>query len=307
MMNYHTKNKMHTRAAALCALAFLVCAALPGALLTQQGEARAQTGSQDEPSDVNVQVEKLSEEGVNLFHQNRYKEAIERFKKAYSLSPVANLLFNIATCYEKLDDPKSALENYELLVNSDSNDAEAKSAALTKIRELEKLLREREAANNPDKPGEKDDKGNGDKANNGPDNPNPTTGNTGGSNQGNQNTTTQRDSGTLTTVGIITAVGGVVLAGTGGVFGILAQSNQDNFEEVRTLEEKNNARDEGEQNALTADILYVGGGIAIVTGLLLVLFDPGEEVSDDPNKTSWHLTPFIGDDQAGLNMRLTWE
>jgi hypothetical protein len=47
-----------------------------------------------------------------LYRQARYAEALKKFEEAYALKPHPSVVFNIARCYEKLNQPAKALRAY---------------------------------------------------------------------------------------------------------------------------------------------------------------------------------------------------
>lgn len=64
-------------------------------------------------------------------------EAIAEYEQAYALVPHANALFNIAVCYEKLDNVALAAEYYQRYLDDDSDGAAADAESVTvKIRAL---------------------------------------------------------------------------------------------------------------------------------------------------------------------------
>src|SRR2546423_3543909 len=77
-----------------------------------------------------AQAPALSDEGFALHRRGEYRRAVEKFLQAYALDPDANLLFNIARCYQTLGDVDAAVEKYEaFLANAGPDDPGRKRAA----------------------------------------------------------------------------------------------------------------------------------------------------------------------------------
>ncbi|MFU8806550.1 MAG: hypothetical protein ACNA8W_22255, partial [Bradymonadaceae bacterium] len=64
--------------------------------------------SPDAP-EIARKVEQLSSEGAQKYRAQDYESAISLFGQAYELEPVPNLLYNIAKCYEQLEDWDNAI------------------------------------------------------------------------------------------------------------------------------------------------------------------------------------------------------
>lgn len=245
----------------------------------------AQAQEPDEPpaleDDVTAQVEALSEQGAELFHQERYREAIGYFKQAYNLSPVANLLYNIALSYERIEDVPQAIFYYEKFIVAQDADPDTRGRALERARELQRRQAEAKKAEEKKVPDERQ-----------PD-AKPKVSSDGLSTWG--------------VAGIILGGAGVVLGGTGVVFGVLAQSEQNEFNTSRDLYTKQVAQTNAKNRALTADLLYLGGGVTLVSGVTLLVLDltvlgEGEEAAPS---TTWRLTPTLGPD--GVGAQVGWE
>src|SRR5215472_15131700 len=67
-----------------------------------------------EPRDL-TRARVLDQQGVRLFRDGRYNEAIRYFEEAFKLGAPSTELWNIARCHIKLDEPDEAavaLERY---------------------------------------------------------------------------------------------------------------------------------------------------------------------------------------------------
>lgn len=77
------------------------------------------------------------EEGQNLYIQEKYAEAAQKFLKAYEYKNHPAFLFNIAVCYEKHRDFANALANYDKYIKTagDTPDAPVVKARIKLIRQ----------------------------------------------------------------------------------------------------------------------------------------------------------------------------
>lgn len=266
----------------------LLAAALCAAMLVTGSPA----SSQEEDPDV-VRVEELSLEGAELFQTGNYAEAIVRFKEAYALVPVANLLYNIALSYERIGDVDAAITYYEKFIVADDADPEVRGVALGRLKDLGRARRADVV--DPIGPGDGTDVTPADE-----------TGGNNGAGKGGGNSRRSDGIGTWTTVGIITAGVGVALAGTGVVFGQIADGEQDNFNQSLDQNEKSLARSAAEKNALTADILFGAAGVAIVGGVTMIIV--GVSSSDEPKgePTGARFTPIVGADNIGASVTVSF-
>jgi tetratricopeptide (TPR) repeat protein len=250
-----------------------------------------QVAAQEEDPDV-ARVEALSLEGAQLFQGGNYREAIVRFKEAYALVPVANLLYNIALSYERVGDNDAAITYYEKFIVADDADPEVRGVALGRLKDLGRARRADVV--DPIGPGDGADPELG---NNG----NGNGGKAGGGSGGNDGAD---GAGTWTTVGIITAGLGVALVGTGVVFGQISAGEQDNFDQSLDASDKALARSGAEKNALTADILFGAGGLAIVGGITMIILDVTSGDAGDSDQARF--TPVVGEDNIGATVTLSF-
>lgn len=68
-------------------------------------------------------AEQLNEQGLELYAEQDYRHALERFIGAYALERDPNLLFNLGRCYEQLGESDAALEKYQQFIAEPSSDA----------------------------------------------------------------------------------------------------------------------------------------------------------------------------------------
>lgn len=263
-------------------LALCLCAApLTATAQSAPGESSGEDAA--EAQDDVARVEALSEEGAAAFGAGDFTRAIALFEEAYTITPVANLLYNIALCHERLNDPATAARYYKQFILAPDADAEVRAVALARMEEIEQATRGSQvgALNGGDA---------------GATNTPPTQPQSAPKSQGLSNTGT---------IGIVTAGAGALLLGAGGVFGVLALNDQDDFDRARDPLTKAQAQDNAETKALTADILMGAGAAALITGTVLLVIDltgDSETNTDDSGANSdesvrWR--PVIGPQGVG--------
>ena len=249
-----------------------IAAVIAAALICTSTPAWAQ---QDDSSVA--KVEALSAEGAELFRNGNFQQAIERFKQAYELVPVANLLYNIALSYERLENQDLAIQYYELFIVADDADPSVRATSLKRMQELDRQRRANSVDPMPEDPDEPVE------------------------------TATQpaeNNSNAWTTAGIISAGLGVTMAGTGVVFALMADSEQNTFDESVTLNNKTRARDAAESNALTADILFGGGAVAVIAGIVFILIDSQDDGAAPT--TTLRFTPITRPDNVGASVTVSF-
>jgi hypothetical protein len=83
-------------------------------------------------------VAKLNSEGVAFYKAHDFRRAVERFLQAYATDSDPNLLFNIARCYEALNDPNAAAEKYKQYLSDPDAEPEGKRRAEAALQALER-------------------------------------------------------------------------------------------------------------------------------------------------------------------------
>ncbi len=230
--------------------------------------------------EVNAKVEELSQKGAVHYRNGEYDQALSAFTEAYELSPVANLLYNIAKIWERKDDMQKAMEYYEKFIVAGDADPDVRAKALQRMKELRELADLKA-----------DDKTTKDPVEPPPD-PQPQP--------------VEREMGSMGTTGLIAMGLGGAMVVTGGVFGLLASGDKDDLSSEFDPVEKPKLRDSAESNALTADILYIAGGVALTTGIVLFLMDEGEPVDKGQTGPTTTLSPWFSPHGAGANVSVTW-
>jgi tetratricopeptide (TPR) repeat protein len=262
--------------------------ALGPAPLTGVGEAWAQ-------DDVASQVEELSGKGATAYKAGDYDEAIGYFEQAYELEPVANLLYNIARCHEKNNNPDKALEYYEKFILAPDIEDKARESALKKSAQMRDLIDARDDLERDKERQERERLAKLEREKNGG----------GGGDVTDPGGATQPDGGPGVGAWAALGAGGLLIAG-GAVTGFMAMGQQTAFEEATTLEDKQAARDAGQTMALVADGLYVAGAVAVGVGAFLVLTSGGGEedaaASSEADDGSARVAPWVGPGSGGVDV-----
>lgn len=213
-------------------------------------------------------VQKLTDEGLTAYQARDYRKANERFQHAYAVDPDPNLLYNMAKCFEALGDKQTAIEKYEIFINSPGAD----SSGRVKAQEAVKVLR----GSPPVAPGGS------------PPAAAPATG------------ATPSSSGRSAVPAVVAfSVGGIGIA-VGSIFGISAlgkRSDLDSACSSRLCPPK--SKDDITSLKTTSTISTIGfivGGVGVAAGgLLLVLNRPSAERS-----AGAHVSPYVGVGTAGV-------
>ncbi|MEO1272177.1 MAG: PEGA domain-containing protein [Myxococcota bacterium] len=113
--------------------------------------------------------------------------------------------------------------------------------------------------------------------------------------------------------GFVTMGTGVAIMGVGGVFGLFAQGQANDYADNRSEPGRASTRDNAQTNALTADVLYGIGFATVVVGGVLVLLDDGAEqppsdaYGDDLVKLpDVQFGPIVLEGGAGISAQGSW-
>lgn len=237
------------------------------------GELHAQTDDGEE--NTTEQVEALSAEGAELFGNEEYEAAIEKFEEAYALQPVPNLLYNIGRCYEQLEDWEEARHYFEQYTRSPDVDSDARRHAMERIDNLRELQRaeQEESDDEPD--------------------PDEVIAETpeelrGGNREPNL------------VPGFVASGTGVGLLGAAVLTGVFAQGNARQIDNTElAYEDRLEAQSSARIQGIVADVFYVTGAAATAAGIYLLL-TAEPEATGEPQRAAIH--PWLGPDNAGLGV-----
>ncbi len=211
-------------------------------------------------------AEEIAAQANAEYKAGNHLKAVELYREAYGISRATAILYNIALIYDrKLDDEALAMEFYRQYLAAPDADPKAASKATVRLQELKAEVAKAEAAARAAEEKRR------------------------------QEEATRRaeeearraaapavvevapveDSG-VHLGGLITTVAGAALIGTGVYFGLDAGAKADDFEGSQSLNKKKQLRDDGEQSALVADVLYGVGGAAVIAGVVIMLVADGD-------------------------------
>jgi len=77
----------------------------------------------------------VAQQGIDLFKQGRYTEALPLFQRAFQMAPVAVVAWNLARCHEELEQPDEAIASFRQFRDL-SPEEDMKQVAATKIDRL---------------------------------------------------------------------------------------------------------------------------------------------------------------------------
>ncbi len=234
--------------------------------------------AQDAPSAPrpNSSYEELTRRAEDAFRTGDHEGALEDLHAAYELRKHPNTLYNIARVYEDHGDLATAIEYYDRFLVSGGVSLTNRREALDRRKTLnEILLAQSKAA---------------------PRESLPTVEQNARAVEAPRVAPARDDTRTLGVV--VTSVGAAALAG-GGLFGVLALTEQNEFQTTNDLENARSAARRARTFSRVADVLVVSGAALGVTGLVLWLRSPsgsesgaqalGIDVGRDGLGASWTL------------------
>jgi tetratricopeptide (TPR) repeat protein len=284
-----------------------------GALVLSVSIALASTPALAEPASDGAETGRgaraaeLNEAGARLYRERQYRQAIEKFIEAYAIDRDANLLFNIARCYEELGDNGAAIEKYTAYMNAPGADAAGRLRAEQSLRALRALARGTKSAS-PPQPiaggGESSDGGRG--ARPAPEEK-PAADEPGA--------TSDADSVSLRRTLAWSALGtGALVAGLGATVFYLGMRDHDQVTSSpgygdpaaanpMTLAEARALVDSGDWKKLAGGIGLGVGGALLVTSAALFVWDGEREGQKRPNTMAFGWVPSAGGFRAAVTVR----
>lgn len=228
------------------------------------------------------QFNALTAQATEAYEAGDYVKAAELFEQAYALKPVSNILYNIGRINEESGNIDGAIEFYDRFVVAPNVEQSARRDALERL----KTLREVKAVRSGGAVAEADQT---------------------------EATPTETvavaeveaEPNPAKTLGwVLVGVGGGSLVASG-VFGLLAQSRHNAFEEAPTLQERRDAAAAGRTHSVIADSLLITGVVAAVTGTVILLVSAGEAEAA-PETASWTVSPLVGQKAVGMGLQLSF-
>lgn len=254
----------------LCCLlvAILATGGAPSVVMAQQPA---------DGAEIARKVEALSSQGAQKYRNQDFAGAVELFLQAYELEPVPNLLYNIAKCYERMDDWDNAIAFYERFVVAPDVESEARQHALEQVQTLRARVQQERGG----EPGD-------DSA--------PVT-----PPDGDAVATPTPAAAPNRTAAYITLGAGAVLLAGGGTFGWLASMSEQDFRNATTPDARLEARDSGKTQALVADGLFVAGALTMLVGTyLFITASPTASPATTAGAAS--VSPWISKTGAGVGV-----
>ena len=112
----------------LCAAGALSLSLLASALATSPTLAQTSASAQDR-----AEADRLYEEGIKAAIAGDYPSAIIHLQNGYRLDPDARFLYNIAVCYERLDNADKALDFYTRTLKSPNASSDMRTKAAGRL------------------------------------------------------------------------------------------------------------------------------------------------------------------------------
>ena len=260
-----------------CALTLLLVLGLTGLFAPLASTAAAQEMS------TARQVEALSQEGAEFFGQDEFEKAIDRFTQAYELQPVPNLLFNIARCYEEIEDWEQAENYYDQFMRSPEVDSDSRDLAMERIdavREIHEAELEEQRKKEEELAARQAEEEAQERAR-----------------------LEELEQPNLTPAYITLGAGAGLLAG-GTMMGLMARSNANTMSDTTLgYDERVDAQSSARTQGIVADVFFVSGLAAAVFGGYLFMSARGDASSLEP-AANRALIPFADGERAGIELHL---
>lgn len=265
----------------------IVLAALVASTLPIPSSARFEpTPSEPTPADTedaDAEAKALGAAGSEAFRAGEFDRAIAAFEEAYARVPMPNLIFNIGRAYEAKGELSRALERYEAFVLQPGVDLDTRALAANRMKVIRSILAEvgpgeevtaREDHDAPLAPVE------------------PALAGTGEERPRNEPNRALRISG-LAAVGL-----GAAALLTGAVVGGVARQRASRADREQFIVDSDRDRTQARRLAVSADALFITGGIVAVTGLVLVAIGYGRRAGSKRGDVA--LRPSLRRGQGGL-------
>lgn len=241
-------------------------------------------GATEEASEQDAAFDEAISAANERYEADDLDGAIDAFKKAYAIKNESDILYNIGRLYEKKGDFKNAVDYYGRYANEPDIKPEFRRDALERRKGLREVLDMREEETKPkeepiETPKEETE---------------PTDTTTPGDDV-TDTVVTEKPSRALPVTFLV--LGGAALAG-GATFGVLADGSHKEAQESTDLAVVRAANERGQRQALTADALFVTGGVMAGLGVVFLI------TSRSKTSDTALITPILSPRAAGVGM--TW-
>ncbi len=215
------------------------------------------------PVDPVVRFKEISAKAEAAYQARQYQAAIDAYLEAYGVLQSADVLYNVAYIYDHhLQRREFAQDFYRRVIRMPESSKEIMELSVKRLAELEA----QDTANvNVLKPG--------DKPVDPPVKPPLDTGPVDGLNK-----RIDRDTGPGAGPWVLVGIGGAAVVGAV-VFGLSAQSTNDDFKAETDLVRKRELESDGKSQALATDLLGIGGGLLVAGGLIWYFAASGDEAA----------------------------
>lgn len=234
-------------------------------LMVTGPSARAESGDAAEGGGATAEggdFDALVSQAMERYQARDYEQAIELFQRAYEIQPEPELVYNIARSHERLAHREEALAAYERFIELPGTTGELRARALENIRALREEIAALEAARRAEQEVEAAERqaGSGQQAQpggaGGPAAPPPPQ---------------ETGSSALAVTGYALIGIGVAVLATGAVFGGLAISSYNQYQDAGFQVERLDLRDDVSRRALIADVLLFSGAGVAAAGVVMAV------------------------------------
>lgn len=238
-----------------------------------------------------ARFKELSVRAETAFQGHQYQAAVDAYLEAYGVLPSADVLYNIAYIYDHhLQNMDLAQDFYRRVVRTPDSTKEILELSMKRLAELEARSNARAPLLVPD------NGGNGG-VNNG-------NGGNGGVSGGVK--LPPKDDGVGPAPWVFIALGGASVIGAT-VMGIVAQGTHDDFENASDVAGMESLEKKGKDQALAADILGIGGGVLLGTGIILFFANGGADGGASSTSDASFELPAVRPLLAPGAVGLSWE
>lgn len=213
--------------------------------------------------------EELEAQAVEAYEGGDFDEAARLFEAAYDASGDPNLLYNIGRVHEEAGKLELAIEYYDRFIHAEGVGLDTRVVASERLSQLRKVVGEEppaEPAPEPEETTPPEETGVDSTTDDGPTD---------------DADRERRDRGLLIGGSVLLATGGA-MAIVGGIMGGLALRTDDRLQ-TQQLDDPVGTQEQGQRQALTADVLIPVGAVFAVSGLALLVVRGVRRRSDARN------------------------